>query len=75
MALKTSGNESWKKEFPVKVCFLDFGENQLGGDSSGLPGRGLFFFQKKHVPFQKNTHIEVFGVKHIKLEVIFEGDF
>ena len=40
-------------------------------DNRGIPGRGLFF-QKKHVPFQKNTHIEVFGVKHIKLGVIFE---
>ena len=33
---------------------------------------GAFFFDFWHVPFQKNTHVEVFGVKHIKLGVISE---
>ena len=43
--------------------------------SATTPGvclAGALFFQKKHVPFQKNTYIEVFGVKHIKFGVIFE---
>ena len=44
---------------------LIFGKNQLGEDSTGLPGRG-FFFDFEHVPFQKNTYIDVFGIKNEK---------
>ena len=29
---------------------------------SGIPGRGLFVSLKKHVPFQKNTCFQCFGV-------------
>ena len=41
-------------------------------NSATTPGvclAGALFFQKKHVPFQKNTYIDVFGVKNMKIGV------
>ena len=45
---------------------------QCSGESGDRLLKGVVFFSKKHVHFQKNTHIDVFGVKHIKSGVIFE---
>ena len=35
----------------------------------GVCPAGALFFQKKHVPFQKNTYIDVLGIKTMKIGV------
>ena len=60
LVLKLSGNESWKNQFSVKVWIL------VKPSSATTPGvclAGALFFQKKHVPFQKNMYIGVLGSK------------
>ena len=49
-------------EKPISCKSVDFGKNQLGDDSSGLPSRSSFV-SKKHVPLKKNTDIGVLGFK------------
>ena len=67
LALNISGNASWKNQFPVKMFFFPTSSETI--PQVCLAGTVFFFFSMSL--FKKNTYVEVFGVKHIKLGVIF----
>ena len=63
LALKTSGNESWKNPISCKSVVFGIGVKTNSDMIPPVCLAGAFFFDFWHVPFQKNTYIAVFGTK------------